>query len=141
MAQEKESFSGCDKAGSQRLGEYRTISRELRYLYPDEEDWWVSDAFATRRSESIEEARKILLDGLAVHYDSAIIRYNLACYACVLGHPGECLDFLKEAVRRDEKYKKMAMEDEDLEAVREALKSMGWGQKLCNEAGDEKLSL
>lgn len=108
----------------------RTLSRELCYLYPNEEDWWVSDAFATRRSESIEDARKILLDGLAVHYESAIIRYNLACYACLLGHPGECLDFLKEAVRRDEKYKAMAMEDEDLEAVREALQQMGWGGKL-----------
>lgn len=108
----------------------RTIARELRFLYPDEEDWWVSDAFATRRSETIEEARKILLDGLAVHYDSAIIRYNLACYACVLGHPGECLDFLKEAVRRDGKYKEMAMEDEDLETVKEALKSLGWGSKI-----------
>ena len=84
----------------------------------------------SRRSETIEEARKILLDGLAVHYDSAIIRYNLACYACVLGHPGECLDFLKEAVRRDGKYKEMAMEDEDLEAVKEALKSLGWGSKI-----------
>lgn len=109
----------------------RTLSRELCYLYPNEEDWWVSDAFATRRSESIEDARKILLDGLAVHYESAIIRYNLACYACLLGHPGECLDFLKEAVRRDEKYKAMAMEDEDLEAVREALQQMGWGGKLA----------
>ena len=108
----------------------RTIARELRFLYPDEEDWWVSDAFATRRSETIEEARKILLDGLAVHYDSAIIRYNLACYACVLGHPGECLDFLKEAVRRDGKYREMAMEDEDLEDVKEALKSLGWGSKI-----------
>ena len=108
----------------------RTLSRELCYLYPNEEDWWVSDAFATRRSESIEDARKILLDGLAVHYESAIIRYNLACYACLLGHPGECLDFLKEAVRRDEKYKAMAMEDEDLKAVREALQQMGWGGKL-----------
>mgnify|MGYP000023238789 FL=1 len=109
----------------------RTLSRELRYLYPDEEDWWISDAFATRRSESIEVAREILLDGLAVHYDSAIIRYNLACYACQLGHPGECMDFLKEAVRRDEKYKQMAMEDEDLETVREALKQMGWEGKLA----------
>ncbi len=109
----------------------RALSRELCYLYPNEEDWWVSDAFATRRSESIEDARKILLDGLAVHYESAIIRYNLACYACLLGHPGECLDFLKEAVRRDKKYKAMAMEDEDLEAVREALQQMGWGGKLA----------
>ncbi|MBD37034.1 MAG: hypothetical protein CMI28_03030 [Opitutae bacterium] len=109
----------------------RTLSRELRYLYPDEEDWWVSDAFATRRSESIEDAREILLDGLAVHYESAIIRYNLACYACLLGNPGECLDFLKEAARRDEKYKVMAMEDEDLEAVRDALQQLGWGVELA----------
>jgi hypothetical protein len=55
----------------------------------------------------------------------------LACYACLLGHPGECLDFLKEAARRDEKYKGMAMEDEDLQAVREALERMGWGTKLA----------
>ena len=108
----------------------RVLARELRFLYPNEEDWWISDAFAMRRSESIEEARKILLDGLAVHYESAIIRYNLACYACVLGHPGECLDFLKEAARRDEKYKQMALEDEDLSAVKEALLRMGWSSKL-----------
>ena len=62
----------------------RILSHELRFLYPDEEDWWVSEAFATRRSESIEDARKILLDGLTLHYDSGIIRYNLACYACLV---------------------------------------------------------
>ena len=97
----------------------------------DEEDWWVSDAFATRRSESIEDAREILLDGLAVHYESAIIRYNLACYALPTWPSWRCLDFLKEAARRDEKYKEMAMEDEDLKAVREALQQMGWGTKLA----------
>ncbi len=108
----------------------RILSHELRFLYPDEEDWWVSEAFATRRSESIEEARKILLDGLAVHYDSGIIRYNLACYACLLGHPGECIDFLKEAVRRDEKFKHLALEDQDLMEVKETLISFGWGSEL-----------
>ena len=80
---------------------------------------------------SIDEARKILLDGLVIHYESALIRYNLACYACVLGHPGECLDFLKEAARRDQKYKLMALEDDDLKDVREALKSMGWDSELA----------
>ena len=29
----------------------------------------------------------------------------------------ECLDFLKEAVKRDERYKLMAMEDEDLAEI------------------------
>ena len=61
------------------------------------------------------------------HYDNAMIRYNLACYACKLGSPGECLDFLKEAVKRDERYKLMAMEDEDLAEIRDALRELGWG--------------
>ena len=59
-----------------------------------------------------------------------MIRFNLACYACKLGSFGECLDFLKEAVKRDDQYKLMAMEDEDLKEVREALGEMGWGDAV-----------
>ncbi|OUU39032.1 MAG: hypothetical protein CBC16_08075 [Verrucomicrobia bacterium TMED56] len=104
-----------------------TLARELRTECPNEEEWWVSDAYATRRSETIDEAKRILLDGLAVHYESAIIRYNLACYFCVLGQLEECIDFLKEAVLRDDKYKLMAFEDEDLKKIRETLLKLGWG--------------
>ena len=105
------------------------IANELRLLI-QEEDWWIADA-ATRRSKSVENARTILLDGLALHYESATIRYNLACYACVMGHPGECIDFLKEAVRREQKFEQMALEDEDLVEVREALQSLGWGSNMA----------
>ena len=91
-------------------------------------DIFVMDAFATRREVSIEEARQILLKGLVLHYDDALIRYNLGCYACVLKSFGECIDFLKEAVRRDERFKLMALEDEDLLEVREALLKLGWAQ-------------
>jgi hypothetical protein len=49
----------------------------------------------------------------------------------VLNNPGECLDFLKEAVRRDEKFKLMALEDEDLADVREALVQLGWGKTFA----------
>jgi hypothetical protein len=104
------------------------IARGLRLEFPDEKDWWISDAYATRRCESIESAREILLEGLVVHCDCSLIRYNLACYACVLKSPGESLDFLKEAVRGDEKYKLMALEDEDLKDMREALLKLGWGK-------------
>ena len=93
-------------------------------------DWWIADAYATRRNESIQKAREILLEGLVCHYENGIIRYNLACYACKLGSMGECMDFLKEAVKRDERFKLMAMEDEDLESVREALRQMGWGDVM-----------
>jgi len=99
----------------------------LRMEFPENPQWWVADAYATRRADSIEKARSILLDGLILHYDSAIIRYNLACYACKLGSLGECLDFLKEAVKRDQSLKEVAMEDEDLLLVRAALVKLGWG--------------
>ena len=62
MAKEKKFFRWRSGRKS-KIGQICVPYRELRFLYPDEEDWWVSDAFATRRSESIEEARKILLDG------------------------------------------------------------------------------
>ena len=104
------------------------IARGLRQEFPDEADWWVSDAYATRRCDSIESAREILLKGLTVHEDSSLIRYNLACYACVLDNLPECMEFLKEAVVKDEKYKRMALEDDDLKGVREVLIELGWGK-------------
>lgn len=108
----------------------RDLAHGLRMEFPDFADWWVADAYATRRCRSIEQAREILLEGLVHHYENAMIRYNLACYACRLGSPGECLDFLKEAVKRDQRYRSMAMEDEDLLEVREALRQLGWGDAV-----------
>ena len=111
--------------------EMKKIAHSLRMEFPTDVEWWVADAYATRRCDNIEKAREILLDGLVHHYENAMIRFNLACYACKLGSHGECLDFLKEAVKRDERYKQMAMEDDDLEDVREALRNLGWGQALA----------
>jgi tetratricopeptide (TPR) repeat protein len=107
--------------------EMRDFTHGLRMEFPEEARWWIADAYATRRCQSLEQAREVLLEGLVHNYDDALIRYNLGCYACKLGSLGECLDFLKEAVKRDEKYKLLAMEDEDLEDVQDALREMGWG--------------
>ncbi len=106
------------------------VAHGLCMEFPQDPEWWIADAYATRRSKSIEKAREILLEALLHHYDNAMIRFNLACYACKLGSFGECLDFLKEAVKRDDQYKLMAMEDEDLKEVREALGEMGWGDAV-----------
>jgi hypothetical protein len=106
------------------------VARGLRYEFPEEVDWWIADAYATRRHESIIAAQSILLEGLTLHYADGLIRFNLACYACVLKNPSECIDFLKEAVKRDERFKLMALEDDDLIDVREALVKLGWGKAL-----------
>ena len=110
-----------------RWEDMRDLAHGLRMEFPEDSEWWIADAYATRRLESIEVARKILLEGLVHHYDDATIRYNLACYACQLGSPGECMDFLKEAVKREPKFKQLALEDEDLLEVRQALLNLGWG--------------
>jgi lipopolysaccharide biosynthesis regulator YciM len=111
--------------------EMAEVAHGLRMEFPEDVQWWIADAFATRRSQSIEQAREILLEGLVCHYEDATIRFNLACYACQLGSLGECMDFLKEAVKRDERFKVMAMEDEDLKDVRDALRQMGWGDVVA----------
>jgi len=111
--------------------EMAEVAHGLRMEFPEDVQWWIADAFATRRSQSIEQAREILLEGLVSHYEDATIRFNLACYACQLGSLGECMDFLKEAVKRDERFKVMAMEDEDLKDVRDALRQMGWGDVVA----------
>lgn len=106
----------------------QAIAKSLRHDFPTEEEWWVSEAYAARRADSIKVARSLLLEGLALNYGSAVIRYNLACYASLLGSPGEAMDFLKEAVHREEKYKALALQDEDLERMHQALIEMGWGE-------------
>lgn len=110
-----------------RWAEMGEVAHGLRMEFPEDADWWIADAYATRRCQTVEKAREILLEALVHHYDHAMIRYNLACYACVLGSLGECLDFLKEAAKRDQRCKLMALEDEDLCAVHGALREMGWG--------------
>ena len=107
--------------------EMAEVAHGLRMEFPEDVQWWIADAFATRRSQSIDQAREILLEALVCHYEDATIRFNLACYACQLGSLGECMDFLNEAVKRDERFKVMAMDDEDLKDVRDALRQMGWG--------------
>ena len=43
--------------------------------------WWISLAYALRRTESIEKAEAILLRAQAIHPKVAMIAFNLACYA------------------------------------------------------------
>ena len=114
----------------ERWEDMRDLAHGLRMEFPEDSEWWIADAYATRRFESIDAARKILLEGLVHHYENATIRYNLACYACKLGSPGECMDFLKEAVKREPNFKQLAVEDEDLLEVRQALLKWGWGDTV-----------
>ncbi|MFH0952856.1 MAG: hypothetical protein V1873_00845 [Verrucomicrobiota bacterium] len=94
-----------------------SLARRLCDLAPEEPVYWVQLAYSTRRAESIEAARSILLDGLKRFPKIAVIPFNLACYECQLGRPEEALEYLGRAFTLDPAYRDAAEEDEDLKIL------------------------
>ena len=64
----------------------REISRRLHEFNPDELQWIISYAFATRRAVSIGVAKDILLKSIANFPKEGLVFFNLACYDCQLGN-------------------------------------------------------
>jgi hypothetical protein len=52
-----------------------------------------------------------------IHPGVALIAYNLACYACVLGEMAETGELLKRAFVMDPTLKQTALTDTDLEPL------------------------
>jgi len=55
------------------------LTRRLTEFEPDNPQWPVSLAYATRRGNSIEAAKEILLDAEPQFPKEGVIKYNLAC--------------------------------------------------------------
>ncbi len=72
LAMQATLFQDCGK-----WGEMREVADALRKRHPEEVDWWIAEAYATRRCRSIEEAREILLEGVKAHPEEPCISYNL----------------------------------------------------------------
>ena len=102
---------------SNRWAAMQSAARKLAELDPANPQWVISWAYATRRAESIELARLILVDALDRHPLEALIHYNLACYDCVLQNLESAKEFLARALRLEPRMKEMALEDQDLEPL------------------------
>lgn len=94
------------------------LARDLVRLQPAEPGWWVSLAFATRRAESLEQARAILLEAEPQHGGEAIIQFNLGCYAAQLGALDEARSRVLRAIATSEDFREIARHDPDLEPLR-----------------------
>lgn len=94
------------------------ISNHLRKIEPDEVGHPLNMAYATRRFKSEAEAADILSLSLRRYYDDALVRYNLACYWCVMGRVEEARDMLETAFKKDKSLRELAETDEDLAALR-----------------------
>jgi tetratricopeptide (TPR) repeat protein len=63
------------------------VARHLVKVDPGNPGAWINLAYSVRRTESIEQAEAILLKARALHPKSALIAFNLACYASVTRQP------------------------------------------------------
>jgi len=95
----------------------QAAAKQLLALEPTEPQWAIALAYATRRAESIDQARLILMEALDRHPLEPLIHYNLACYDCQLGDVPSAKEFITRALRLKPSMGVMALEDEDLEPI------------------------
>lgn len=96
----------------------RTIARQLTMRQPDEPDWFLALATATRQAIGVQEALAVLATVANRFPTCATIFYNLACYAAQLGHLDAARARLAEAIKLDSACRDLALVDPDLVALR-----------------------
>ena len=113
-----------------RVGIYRAleawplmqvVARQLALYDPDEPDWTVAWAFATRRADSLEAARLILVNAVERLPGVAVFLFNLACYEAQLGDLASAKAHLSRAIELRGDLRLRALEDEDLRPLWDAL--------------------
>jgi tetratricopeptide (TPR) repeat protein len=97
------------------------IAKRLADFQPDDLHWTISVAYATRRANSIEAAKQILLNAESRFPNEAIIKYNLACYFCQMGDIENAKNYLRKAFEIDLNWRKAALDDEDLRPLWDSL--------------------
>ena len=99
----------------------REIAKRLAEFQPDDIQWTISLAYATRRADSIQAAKEILLNAESRFPREAIIKYNLACYCCQLGEIENAKNYLKKVFEVDSTWRLQALDDEDLRPLWDSL--------------------
>jgi len=94
------------------------LSNHLRTIEPDEVGHHLNMSYAVRRFRGEPEAADILSFALCRYYDDALVRYNLACYWCVMGRVEEAREMLETAFKKDKSLRELAETDEDLAALK-----------------------
>lgn len=106
---------------AEKWTEMQEVARHLVQTQPQDAQWWISLAFATRRAECLEAAQSILLEAEKAHPDEPIIQFNLGCYACQLGDTGAAQRRIRRAIELDGHCRALALADPDLAPMRESL--------------------
>jgi hypothetical protein len=79
---------------------------------------YMNPAFDHYRAGRYAEAAQALREGLGEFPESAGLRYNVACFACLAGDRESAVAELREAIRREPRFRETAREDEDFSSLR-----------------------
>ncbi|MFT3781402.1 MAG: hypothetical protein QM790_05240 [Nibricoccus sp.] len=94
------------------------LAEQIAPSSPEDEQIWISWAYALRELHKIKEAQDILLRAEKEHgHKNAILHYNLACYACLLGDLITANKRLKRAIKLDKRFEDEWAKDPDLKAM------------------------
>ena len=104
------------------------IARAILQQAPKRSSGWLHQAYALRRTAdgSVVKAWEALLPAFDRFPKEPIIPYNLACYACQMHQLDTARLWIKRAatIGGAEKIKQMALQDPDLEQLREEIKAL-----------------
>ncbi|MFZ5806774.1 MAG: tetratricopeptide repeat protein [Verrucomicrobiota bacterium] len=109
-------------ASAQKWQEMQRIALHLTTVQPENAQWWIHLAFATRRAESLSAARNILMQAEKLHPNEPTIQFNLGCYACQLGELNTAREHVHRAIERMRTFLPLALKDTDLEPLWNDLK-------------------
>ena len=102
-----------------KWAEGAAVAERLIEKEPDQADWYVALAFATRRAQSLSAAEVILSAALKKFPEDATINFNLACYYAQLGELDKSRFCLERAIQIDDRFKMAALTDPDLRPLRD----------------------
>jgi Flp pilus assembly protein TadD len=115
-------------ARREQWDEAEKFARELVHLQPQDAQFWIWHAYATRRMTGggILQAREILEKARDLAPDDPLISFNLACYECQLGNLQTAVQRLRQALGlgNPKAVKELALADKDLEPLWDKIREM-----------------
>jgi Flp pilus assembly protein TadD len=101
-------------------------ARTLVLTEPKRATGWIHQSYSLHELKRTEEAWHLLLSAADRFPGESIIAYNLACYACQLGHLADSLEWLQRAMKigRKREIQSMALSDPDLGPLRDFIQKL-----------------
>ncbi len=100
------------------------IAARLLELTPESPAGWICHSYTLHEMKRTQEAFESLLPIVNRFSSDATIPYNLACYACQLGHLKEAREWLRRAIKIKSKFRKVALQDPDLRPMWDQVKAL-----------------